>query len=104
MKTPQVAALDGMAPLGLMTAAELTAAGYRRVSNKYGIVARIDRADWWEELEKHFKRNMPFRTEGETGRWADYYRRNLTEDTQEPGPEIAKDMPGSTWDPTGYVE
>ena len=80
-----------------MTAEELTAKGYRRVSNKHGIVARVDRADWWEALEKHFQRNMPIRNDAETGRWADYYRRVLSEDRLEVGPDIARHVPQSMW-------
>lgn len=87
-----------------MTAEELTARGYCRVSNKYGIVSRIDRADWWEELERRLQQNMPIRTEAETGRWADHYRRGISEDTLEVGPEIAQHVPQSMWNPTAYIE
>jgi hypothetical protein len=86
-----------------MNAEELTAQGYCRISNKYGIVARVDRADWWEALEDHFRRNMPIRTEAEVGRWADYYRRGISQDRLEVGPEIARNVPQSNHNPTGYV-
>lgn len=87
-----------------MTAEELTAKGYCRVSNKYGIVARVDRKDWWEHLEEHFQQNMPIRNDAETGRWADYYRRVLSEDKLEVVPDIARHVPQSNWNATGYVE
>jgi len=87
-----------------MTAEELTAKGYCRISNKYGIVARVDREDWWDALQEHFQRNLPIRTEAETGRWADYYRRCLSEDKLEVGPEIGGHVPQSNWNPTGFIE
>jgi hypothetical protein len=86
-----------------MTAEELVARGYRRVSNKYGIVARVDREDWWEALEKHFQQNMPIRNDAETGKWADYYRRGLSKDTLEVGPDIARFVPTSSWDSVGFI-
>jgi hypothetical protein len=87
-----------------MTAEELTKQGYCRVSNKYGIVARVDREDWWEALEEHFQQNMPIRNEAETGRWADHYRRCISEDKLEVGPDIARHVPQSNWNPIGFVD
>ncbi len=88
----------------MQTAEELIVRGYRRVSNKYGIVARVDRSDWWEALEKYFGRNMPIRTPNEIAHWADYYRRTLSKDTLELGPEKARSIPSSSWDSTGFIE
>jgi hypothetical protein len=75
--------------------------GYRIVSRKYGIIARIDRPDWKEFLaEEHAPWDI------EEGRdWvaalgdrraADYYRRVYSKDTIELGREaVALKIPNS---------
>lgn len=93
-----------------MTGEEATARGYRRVSNTYRTVARIDRADWLTVLAVHLMRAPadfivragPDRGEVAPG-WADHYRRCFSRDVITlPRKEFSK-VPGSGWDPTGYV-
>lgn len=84
------------------TIEELVSAGYRRTSNKYGLVSRIDRPDWVEVLADHLGRSpaeLYVR-----GCWADYYRRVLSNDTLELGPVEGRKVPTSNWDTTGYCE
>lgn len=68
------------------TVAELIAMGYRRTSNAYGLVTRIDRDDWLEVLAVAMRRApADFILRDGTGRvsprWEDYYRRTLSKDT-----------------------
>ena len=84
-------------------AALLKAKGYCRVSNRHDIIARVDRPDWWEFLEREFQQNMPIRTEAETGRWADHYRRVYSQDTQTVVPQVSRLIPSSRRNPTAYV-
>lgn len=60
-----------------MTAAQLTAAGYRRVSNSYRCVARIDRPDWKDVLAKYLC-TTPDKLSGNGHE--DSYRRIFAED------------------------
>jgi hypothetical protein len=43
-------------PTTKLSAEELTAQGYVKTSNAYGLVARIDRPDWIEFLARHYHR------------------------------------------------
>lgn len=82
-----------------MTADELARKGYRRVSNKFGMVARIDRSDWLEimiEAHSNWK-------ETEHSMIADYYRRCVTQDVLTVPLEVSRWVPSSTNDPVGYV-
>lgn len=82
--------------------------GYRRVSNKYGRVARIDRPDWVQVLAIRLHRApADFYVPGEpnpTGSWCDFYRRTYSEDVLEMDPTLAQKIPSSCHDPVGYVE
>ena len=89
-------------------AAQLIAAGYRRTSNKYRMVSRIDRPDWLVVLAKELRRSpAEFYAPGEPDpaeTWCDYYRRCLSRDTLERvDPDVFKLIPGSGWDPVGYI-
>ena len=101
------------------TAAELTALGYRRTSNKHRMVSRIDRPDWKEHLAAHLRRSvaelfivgtnaengLPIVSDKVSGSWCDYYRRCLSRDTLEGLPEATfRAIPSSGWDSCGFVE
>lgn len=85
----------------------LIAQGYRRTSNKYGMVSRIDRPDWIEVLAKELHRApADFYVPGEpepSGSWCDYYRRCLSKDTITLHVEVARQIPTSSHDPVGYI-
>jgi hypothetical protein len=87
---------------------ELAAMGYRRTSNKYGMLSRIDRADWIEVLAAHLRRApADFYIPGEkfpAANWCDFYRRVLSKDTIEIDPNKAREVPSSSYDPIGFVE
>lgn len=89
-------------------AAGYVARGYRRVSNKYGTVARVDRPDWLEVLAESMGRCVAdFYIRGKVNElghgWADHYRRCYSKDTIDLPPAIAKLVPGSGSDPVGYA-
>lgn len=85
---------------------ELVRRGYRRVSRRFGVVARVDRPDWLQHL---IDNNMgPHREDMrrvDTARlWADFYRRVVSADKIElDPPSLALNFPTSNDDPTGYV-
>lgn len=88
------------------TAQELISQGYRRVSNKYRDVSRIDRPDWEYVLAE---RHAPWNPR-EGLEWvraidsADFYRRCETKDEIKGVPEdVFRQIPSSNWDKTGYV-
>lgn len=98
-------------PTGAMMqeAAALTAQGYRRTSNKYGIVARIERPDWKERLAAHLERSVaelyaPGKPERVAAGWCDYYRRVLSGDRKTLDPALAALVPTSTGDDCGFVQ
>lgn len=87
-------------------------AGYRRVSNAFGHVARVDREDWKEHMaQKH----APWDPSGTGMEWvrclennrmaSDFYRRDrsLTEDVLVLPPEFARRIPTSSHDPVGFI-
>lgn len=83
--------------------------GYRRVSNKYGHVARIDRPDWVEVLIRHLgittiENEKIIRDQIGNGSWEDHYRRVCSTDVLILPLEDAKKIPTSGWDKIGYVE
>lgn len=90
------------------TTEQLIAQGYRRVSRKFGIVARVDREDWREYMaEQHAPWDI------QQGRkWvkllgknaADYYRRCLSNDKLEIGEGRALAIPTSGGDAIGFVK
>lgn len=90
-----------------MTAEELIRYGYRVISRKFGILARIDRSDWKEVMAKE---HAPWNIRG--GRsWVqalgndayDHYRRCCSKDRIEVPLNIARKIPNSNHDTTGYV-
>lgn len=89
-------------------AEELAARGYRRTSNKHGIVSRIDRPDWVQVLADDLGRSpAELYAKGAKepeSRWKDYYRRILSKDRVTLGADAARFVPGSNWDDCGYVE
>lgn len=74
--------------------------GYRRISNKFGMVARIDRSDWLEVMRKKYPNweNM------EVSSIADYYRRCVTKDVLTVPLEVSRYIPSSNHDSTGYID
>lgn len=85
-----------------MTADEYTARGYRRVSRKYGMLARIDRPDWREHMAGQHVRGMEWVDNLGSGA-ADHYRRVYSRDRIEIDPTLALQVPTSGWDEVGYV-
>lgn len=71
----------------------LIASGYRIVSRKFRIAARVDRPDWQEFCAKHGHPVDP-----------DWYRRILSRDTVTVTPKQVHEIPNSGHDKTGYVE
>lgn len=78
--------------------ADLVRRGYRRTSRKYGLIARIDREDWAEQVEplchfdaEHIRANPVM--------WADFYRARLSKDVIELDPKQALRIPTSGNDP-----
>jgi hypothetical protein len=86
----------------------LISKGYRRTSNKYGMVSRVDRSDWREYMAKHhtpwdIKRGLEW-VEALGDSASDYYRRVLSKDSKEFGREYAKFFPSSSGSGVGWVE
>ena len=75
------------------TPKELMSRGYRRTSNAFGMVSRIDRADWKEYMVEN---NFPVN--------ADFYRRICSKDTLTIGKSKARRVKASGHDTTGFVE
>ncbi len=87
---------------------ELAARGYRRISNKHGMLARIDRPDWVDVLAVKLRRApADFYVPGEAlpaANWADFYRRMCSGDVVFVEPAgLARLVPTSDWDPVGYI-
>lgn len=88
-------------------AARLKALGYRRTSNRYRMLSRIDRPDWLLALAEHLRRSpaslyIPDKSHPD-GMWCDYYRRVLSKDTIEVSPEVCHLVGSSDHDTIGYV-
>lgn len=87
-------------------AAMLAAYGYRRVSNRYHHIARIDRPEWLQIMAKKMNRAVAdfLKPDGTvSGSWADYYRRVYSMDCVVVGNyDIYSRIPGSDHDPVGY--
>ena len=106
-----MANFKGGTPTTTLSAEELVARGYRRVSNAYGLVTRIDRADWMEVLARKLGKSIAqFYELSETeppkisGHWAAHYRSGFSKDTHTVNPETLRLIPTSAHDPVGYVE
>lgn len=74
--------------------------GYRRISNKFGMVARIDRPDWLDVMLKAH----PNWKSSEVSMIADYYRRCVTKDVLTVPLEVSRFIPSSNHDSTGYID
>lgn len=89
-----------------LTAQELITRGYRRISNKYGTVARIDREDWLAVLAKYLHRSVAElyipQTDEVSPHWCGFYRRVLSKD-QINVPDVARAVPSSDHDPVGFI-
>jgi hypothetical protein len=85
----------------------LISRGYRRISNKHGVVSRIDRADWITVIAQHLNRSpaelyVPGRHHPEPC-WNDYYRRVLSKDQLKIG-KLVHDIPTSDFDAVGFID
>lgn len=83
-----------------------TALGYRRISKRKNIIARIDREDWLQHMAEHFEMSLlELITDmnEKPGYYEDYYRRNLSKDRHEVSLTTSRTVPSSFEDPTGYV-
>jgi translation initiation factor IF-1 len=81
-----------------IVAGDLHSQGYRRVSNKYKLVARIDRDDWLDVLAKEMRCSRAdfynFDGSGISDSWKDHYVRVYSKDQITVSPEIYKLMKG----------
>lgn len=81
-----------------IVAGDLHKQGYRRISNKYKLVARIDRDDWLDVLAKHMNCSRAdfynVNGSGISDSWRDHYVRMYSEDQITVKPEIYKLMKG----------
>lgn len=83
-----------------------TALGYRRISKRNKIIARIDREDWLQHMAGHLEMSLiELITDmnEKPGYYEDYYRRNLSSDRHEVSLITSRTVPSSFEDPTGYV-
>ena len=82
-----------------MWAHDLMVAGYRRTSNAYCTVARIDRDDWLEVMAQHMHCSVAdFYNRDGSGvgnQWRDHYVRTFSKDTHTVHPLIIKAI--GTW-------
>ena len=89
---------------------QLAAAGYRRISRKFGMLARVDRVDWLTFLSKELTFTAKDaaawfeREQHNRGSWADYYRRVHSKDKIEIPVAIALKVPASCHDPIGFID
>jgi hypothetical protein len=90
-----------------LSAAELIARGYRRTSNAWRMVSRIDRPDWVDVLARSLHRApADFYVPGAArpaGNWCDYYRRCVSKDTLTVSAETIGQIPSSGFDDCGYI-
>ena len=65
-----------------IVAAELSAQGYRVISNRHNLLARIDVPNWLEIMGQSLSRPVAdfVAPNGDLGSWADHYRRCLSKD------------------------
>ena len=90
-----------------LSAEELIRRGYRRISNAYGNISRIDRPDWITLLALHLRRApSDFYKPGDfvpQGNWCDYYRSTLSKDVNTVDAERMALIPTSGHAQTAYV-
>jgi hypothetical protein len=83
-----------------LSAEELVRRGYRRTSNAYCMVSRIDRGDWLEVMAKRLRCKAD---ELDPKKWADFYRRVYSQDNLTVAPAVFRKIPTSNHDPVGFV-
>ena len=91
----------------MKTAQQLINAGYRRTSNSYRMVSRVDRPDWKEHMAKQhspwsFEDGMKW-VNGLGSSASDHYRRVYSKDTLMVSPTVFSKIPTSIHDPVGYI-
>lgn len=95
-----------------LSAEELIARGYRRTSNAWCHISRIDRPDWIEFMAAKMHRAPAdfYRIEEDgtakhpDGGWCHYYRAVYSQDERTVSHETIKQIPTSGHDPVGYIE
>lgn len=83
-----------------------TTMGYRRISKRKNLIARIDREDWLQHMAEHFEMTLLeliTKMNEMPGYYEDYYRRNLSKDRHEVSLTTSRTVPSSFGDSTGYV-
>lgn len=89
-------------------AEDLMAKGYRRTSNKFCHLSRVDREDWKEHMAQN---HAPW--DIQEGRdWVkavgpganDFYRRVISNDTITVPREVSRHVKTSGFDPVGFIE
>lgn len=103
---------EGKVKKQMINTEKLIAQGYRCISRKFGLISRIDRADWREHMaQKH----SPWDPKGDGMRWVgclelqpgsaeDQYRRCYSKDTLEISPSASFKIPCSDHDPVGFID
>ncbi len=88
----------------MITAYDYAARGYRVISRRYRIVARIDRPDWIDVLRDQLKN--PRLKENDQGMcWEDHFRRCCSEDKIILPRDVSiEEIPNSGWNYCGFVE
>ena len=80
-----------------MAAGELTKLGYRRVSNKYKLVSRIDREDWLDVLATQLRccRADFYMMDGSgiADNWKEHFCRVYSQDKLTVSPAVYSKMP-----------
>lgn len=75
-----------------------TEQGYRTISRTNGIIARVDREDWLEYMRDTLGYVLNY-----DDNYADYYRRKYSKDRLEVSEYMARLIPNSTNDTTGFI-
>lgn len=82
------------------------AMGYRRISKRNKVIARIDREDWLQHMAEQLGMGLMELVTAmneQPGYYEDYYRRNLSRDRHEVSLITSRTVPSSYEDTTGYV-
>lgn len=91
-----------------ITAEELIARGYRRTSNRYRMVSRIDAPDWQRVMAHERSKSNPeaaLRFIEKSEHAADMFRTTYSKDSIENVPrDIFKKIPHSSHDPVGWID
>jgi hypothetical protein len=84
-----------------LEAATLTKQGYRKISSKYKLVARIDKDDWLDILARQLNccRADFYKLDGSgiANNWKDHYIRVHSKDRITVTPEVYKHMKNYLW-------